>query len=753
MKIRCYHWMGLVAFLFVPLANAADWWTYHPLAMPARPEAAGKPLQNPPLFSWPLRYATPGYELQLNGAGGVTTYRSTQNWLHLKTTLPAGNYSWKVRALDAAGAPTTRWCDERDFQIDAGLDQFVTPDPGSLWTKALQTPHPRGLPHGDELRQLKTEFAANRAVDLAGLKGRLEKKLGAGLLTEPARAFNELDAGAAKTQAMGDLRNTLYGEQETVVGLGLLWHVERDRTWLDEGRRRALALARWDPEGSSGLVSHNQATRTILFTLASALDSFYDELSASDRQVLISNITKRYAALHATIVGNASLAQNPHNPWASYTLGYLVAVAPLIAGDVPEASSWFASSFDLYTAIFPPWSGDDGGHANGTAYGVWSVPESIFLWDALRWSTGFDFYRKPAVKNFGQFMAYFLPPGAPEGVFGDGAEVRMASSIARYGKAFAARAPTPLMDWYARQLFGEDRAAISMLTAAPQTSAATTFPVNTPDSAYFPSVGWAAMHSSLADRSRLSVYFKSSPYGSFNHSHADQNSFVIHARGRVIAMDSGVYDYYNSPHWREWYKQTRAHNAVTYDGGRGQGLGEEGTGSKALNGRIDKFVSTPEYDLVVGDATVAYQGELTKAKRWVALLRPNMVVVVDQLAAATPRRWEWNYHTTTKPVQTGSYITNVDDGVAFCTRVSAPESLDYQMVEGYNPPPQSTVARLEHFGSRFSYRAPTSEGLFVSVISMDCNAPPPAVSWVGNKAMVTVENHVVTFSGTDLSIQ
>ena len=41
------------------------------------------------------------------------------------------------------------------------------------------------------------------------------------------------------------------------------------------------------------------------------------------------------------------------------------------------------------------------------------------------------------------------------------------------------------------------------------------------------------MHSSLSDPNRLSIFFKSSPYGSYNHSHADQNSFVIHHRGRL----------------------------------------------------------------------------------------------------------------------------------------------------------------------------------------------------------------------------
>lgn len=56
------------------------------------------------------------------------------------------------------------------------------------------------------------------------------------------------------------------------------------------------------------------------------------------------------------------------------------------------------------------------------------------------------------------------------------------------------------------------------------------------------------MHSALADPQRVSLLFRSSPFGSLNHAHADQNSFVLYAKGEVLAMDSGVYDFYDSPH-------------------------------------------------------------------------------------------------------------------------------------------------------------------------------------------------------------
>lgn len=753
-KINGLRWLVLAGVALLGCGvHAADWWATQALAMPVRPEAGMAVLQNPPVLSWPLRPEAKGYEVQMSTESSLGQYKSTQNVLALKVPLALGKHVWKVRALDAAGAPITPWSDERSFVVGAEAEVFVVADAQALMKQAQQTPRPRGLPRGADWQLLTQELQTGRAADWAKLKAKLQKKVGSALLTEPSTAYDRQAPGLAKTQAMGDLRTNLQAEQDTITGYALLWRLERNRLWLDEGKRRALALARWAPQGSTGVVSHNQATRTILFGLAVALDGFYDEWSADEKQVLVESIRKRYADLFNTIVASGSLATNPYNSWGSYTLGYLVAVAPLIAGDVPEANAWMASAWPLYALTFPAWSGDDGGYANGTAYGVWDVPESIFLWDVLRNATGFDFYKKPAVKNFGTFMAYFLPPGGPEGVFGDGADVRMAPSIARYGKAFAARTESPVMPWYARQLFGEDKEALAVLTAPPLAVRSAELPSSAKNGAYFPSIGWAAMHSSLADRSRLSVYFKSSPYGSWNHSHADQNSFVIHAHGKVFAMDSGVYDYYNSPHWREWYKQTRAHNAITYDGGRGQGLGPQGTGSKEFNGKVNSFVTTAAYDLVEGDATAAYQGELTVAKRWVALVRPDTVVVVDQLGASVPRQWEWNLHTTSKPSASGDFWLTKEDGLAFCTRVSAPAELTYQMAEGYSPAPESTGARLPHYGSRFFYTKPSAQGFFVSVMRMDCEGAPPTVTWKGNNAEIRVNGVKLLFSGSALTIQ
>lgn len=309
------------------------------------------------------------------------------------------------------------------------------------------------------------------------------------------------------------------------------------------------------------------------------------------------------------------------------------------------------------------------------------------------------------------------------------------------------------MDWYSAQLFGEDKSSFTMLTTPVRAGGVRMFPKDAANSALFKSVGWAALHSELADRSRMSVYFKSSPFGSLNHSHADQNSFVIHARGEVIAMDSGIYDYYNSPHWRDWYKQTRAHNAITYDEGKGQLLGDGGVGSKAHNGQIERFASTPAYDIVVGEAASAYGKDVISAKRWLVFMRPNTVVVIDRIRSDQPKSWEWNFHATTGGQEKGGLLQLPFQGTRACVRVASPSSVKYSVSRGYQPPPVTKNEVREHYWHRYSYVSPATEGVFVSIIKVDCDDSVPAVQWNERNASLLIGGRQIRLVGSEISVE
>jgi hypothetical protein len=197
------------------------------------------------------------------------------------------------------------------------------------------------------------------------------------------------------------------------------------------------------------------------------------------------------------------------------------------------------------------------------------------------------------------------------------------------------------------------------------------------------------MHSSLADKDRVSVYFKSSPYphGAFSHQLADQNSFVVNAGGQRLAIESGYYDGYKTKHWWNWLHQTRAANAITYDGGKGQ-IYFEGTDYKKMGyGKILKYAGDKSYDLTTGDATQAYDGALTQALRSIVYLRPNIVVVHDKLASSTPRKWEWNIHALQKMnVVSEKQIRIENSGQSMCISMLASPNAKFTQTDQWIVP-------------------------------------------------------------------
>jgi len=267
-------------------------------------------------------------------------------------------------------------------------------------------------------------------------------------------------------------------------------------------------------------------------------------------------------------------------------------------------------------------------------------------------------------------------------------------------------------------------------------------PEGTANSLYLPSTGWVAMHSSLADEGRSSVYFKSSPppFGAFNHSHADQNGFVINAGGQRLAIESGYYDSYKSPHWINWLHQTRSKNAITYDGGKGQLFFEQG--EKMVYGGVTRYSGAPDYDIVTGDATGAYGGAVTAALRTLVYLRPDVVVVYDRLASNTPRRWEWNIHALNKIEQGEKTITIRNGGQSLCVDMLAGPPLEFSQTSEWTAPPRSGAEQWH--GKFASQPLPAAE--FIALLRIGCKAVPPQLARSGGGWRLAVGGKAITIS-------
>ncbi|HET9577114.1 MAG TPA: DUF4962 domain-containing protein [Usitatibacter sp.] len=700
---------------------------------PVRPAECASVGQTPPEFTWPPQDGDNTYTLTLTRPDGKTESRTTKaNWLLWDHALAPGRYSWRIKSSGAS----TQTSDPRSFTIARDAVPFVVPPPEALLQRAKQTPRPRTWRAGDDaLKHLKS----SRDAAFRSMLEEVQNKFPAEVQPEPSSG--SIESNYEDTVA----------EQKRTLSAALAWAVTHERRYGDDAFRRVMAQARWNTQGTLAYKTNDMASRTVAWTLALAYDWLHDYLHPSQKAVVAAAIRERVQPMYEEVL---KLAAYPYDSHGNISLTIVGAIGALMAGDIPEADAWVTQALPLAVAWTSPWGWEDGGFGNGTAQAFWDTGSNLPAWQVIRSATGLDLSKKDWVRNHGRFLAYFVPPGSPSGVFGDGLELDLHEVWARVGKAYARFAPSPLARWYAHSQRGEDEARFELLMSAQRDGGAAPFPAGSPGAAVFPSIGWAAMHSDLQDPKRVSVYFKSSPYGSYNHSHADQNSFVIHDKGRRLAFASGYYDGYKTAHWNEWYHQTRAANAITFDGGRGQGLND-----RRFAGEITRFESTRRYDYAIGHAEKAYDGALTKAQRTIVYLRPDVVLVHDIVAAPEPHAWEWNIHAAERMERVGERTVELRNGPArLCLEMLAAPEVAFEQSNRFTAPPQGNPPPRDQWHGVFQAASPAKDAEFVALMRVGASCahdgkPSAAASRVPGGWRVDLGQARVTLSGDAVKVE
>ncbi len=255
-------------------------------------------------------------------------------------------------------------------------------------------------------------------------------------------------------------------------------------------------------------------------------------------------------------------------------------------------------------------------------------------------------WQKPFFRKFRYFLIYNIAPKGEILPFGDGETKDITDrgdelvSVMRF---HASRYNDPAARWWVRQFegreynperFGAMHRLIYPDTVKPEALA------GLPPDRVFRGVGWAALHSDLANPEEdLMVMFKSSPFGGVSHSHADQNSFVVMKGGRALTVAGAErYPQHGSPFHEEYAQQSLAHNVILVNG-KGQ-INRDGS----KGGRIVDFRSTPHIGYVAGDARKCYGAPVERYVRHVVLIRPSVVLVVDELEASEEVDIEWLMH-------------------------------------------------------------------------------------------------------------
>ena len=689
MKLSSLRLLCLASLLSCAAAKA-DWAaSSDPLVVKPRPSNGDLQPQNPPGFTWARHPGGPArYEVDILADGAATPSKATveRNWYLPTRALAAGSYTWRVRP-----AGSSDWSAARRFTIGATSTVFEVPDNATLRNRITQNPRPRSLP-ASFVPMSQWNFARMQQFEPYVSRMANEVKAQASALPALSDGRWQLAIASPLTANMvgqqTDVRNRVNAASRQLEAAAMMYRLKGEAWLLDEAKQRGDQLASLNPNGPTSYLNQDQATRQIALALVKAVDMLADSLDSQRKARWLAAVTVRTNVIYANLAGdNGRLDQFPFDSHANTSLVFLALISTLGLGDIADAQQWFDFSFRVYANNPSPWSGPEGGYANGTAYAEYTAGYLVALWDPLVQATGVNFYAKPWSRGFLDFATQFTPPGARTHLFGDGSDTR---PDPRVFHAFASRMSTPRAAWYVRQLGGAEDTLTLLEAPYPMPVASAAYESAPASTAYYPSIGWTAMHSDINSRARTSFYFKSSPYGSFNHSHGDQNAFLLSVAGQPLLISAGWYDWFASPYWNSWYSQTKAQNAITFDGGKGQvtsGYREQ----LQRNGRISGFSTQPGWDYAEGDATQAYAGQLSSAKRQVWYLRgENAILVRDKLSAVRAHTFEFNVHAPGPIASNGATAASIAiNGQSVCLR-SLGAGAVYEARSGYAPKPGTT---------------------------------------------------------------
>ncbi|HSC81618.1 MAG TPA: heparinase II/III family protein [Chitinolyticbacter sp.] len=635
-----------------------------------KPAANSEQIQSPPSFAWPLDPAATAMteydiEIQFDAAQPHSTpfnniQTSTKNnWFMPYQAFPAGNYRWRVTQKNGAQVKVSEW---RKFAVSENvLSIFEEPkQPGSEeeWYEIVANrAHPRAMPEwlliqtnqmirdDPKRKALWEEVKKNAQSHKADITPPLDKEL--------IRIERQITVyNLSKQQNNHDLANEMIGYLTV----------------------RAKSIIEQDP---ISLKTNLDDLRDYLWIAVLLYDSIQTELEQKVKVDLRKRINESYALLEGAVLApSRPLERNPHEGLLVVSFYVLAASAAIMAepdgsGNPNEFNKdRFAKVVPMLYAFFPSFLRDDGGWGNGGGYAINHVINTYPRLDALRYATGANPYHLQPLYRSALYHLYTRPPGAPTvGPFGDMSENFHPKG--EYGYLafwWGTRIPSFESRWTANKTLWPNAHSKNATTLlSPSLTETTTDPQR--NSAIFPSVGQAAIHSSLASDQRTSIHFRSGPYGSFNHNHADQNSFTIIANGTPVLIDSGYYDKYQGTHWKNWYAQTIAHNAITYTA-NGKTYGQR-MSNYGATGSIFGYQDHESFTAVDADATMAYSVEdkdddlaslqVQRARRSMVYLKNyNALLVWDYMKANKNVRWEWNLHSQSTPKKiNGTYPVKI----------------------------------------------------------------------------------------------
>ena len=466
----------------------------------------------------------------------------------------------------------------------------------------------------------------------------------------------------------------------------LCWIITGEQKYFEKAREILLATSHWTlgppgkpvdwskgpVPGAADIYYNDEAHFRLWRKLPLVYDQLREKLSAEDKRTILDHFRARGRRSVTWIEKQGDISKVTRNSIESDLSSHPVRFMPMTGltalalwDDLPEAREWWAYAYKFYRDQFTPWGGDDGGWGEGLAYWRGTFEHAVFqdtllaIGDPLAYST-------PFWKNSPYFCLYNVQPYLHT-TFGDTSNAghfNLEPATADYFLHLARVQQNGFFRSYAalctdqrtapidKGLAGVDRTyptaaefLVRNFTVAGKQLPAPRPLSELPPQRYFADIGWVSLHSALGrPADDIQLTFKASPYGSFSHSHADQDAFVLNAYGESLAINSAYREFHNSPHHEQWTRQTKSKNALLIDG-----VGQLAK-SKNATGKITRFETQSRAVWTTGDATVAYQAaqkdkaRVQRVTRDLVFIDQRYAVLRDRVVLATPGKLSWLLH-------------------------------------------------------------------------------------------------------------
>lgn len=629
--------------------------------------------------------------------------------------LNPGTWYWRVRSVGKSGE-TLPWSETYSFNVTDDIPKFVTPAVNAFFNNI-----PEKFPRiycflNDSLEQARKKMRTHPEFETMVDDARDALSISYKTETKPYSKITQMAASCDKLNtAYQMLQYDLYADK------------------MVENVRYLLAAA---PD--SEVIGNDFHAGELAYTLACTYENCFDRFNAKEQkqiEEILMTILSRY--YKERILGQEETHIFDNHFW-QFTFRHLMQAALVIYDKYPLAKEYLEYSYELWTARAPA-SGfnRDGVWHNGTSYFSANAVTLCYVPTLFSYLTGTDFLQHPWYKNAGIAMTYSWMPGARSAGFGDGHEksngkpLRIRSAFADF---MARTTGDPYATWYSSvndRYKTESETRLYRMASGKQRPVHTQLPANAPKAVWFKDGGEMIANSNLTDlTNNISLSFHSSPFGSGSHTHSNQNAFNLQYGGKAIYYAVGHYMNFSDPHNLLSYRHTRAYNTLLVDG-----IGQPFT-TRAY-GNIVRMFNGEHISYALGDASNAYCGiseypmwqknfaahnleqsrengfgetPLTKYRRHIFLLHPNMVVIYDELEAKKPVRWDWQLHSPVKfgiDAATATLTTEDKKNSSYAVaRLFSEQSCDITQTDQYVAAPNRKRAeRGEDFTSPWSLTA------------------------------------------------